>query len=132
MKKTLCLLLAAVMLLSLGGCRLVDNIREVINGVAAHEEGVTDAPVTEKPGTEPAGPTDVPAAPTEDAHTPTEADAEFEAIDLEFFRSAVSIRIRRNGKHDIGILIRSCAFRRYLCRYRHYQHIYLLPLEYCR
>ena len=61
------ILLAAVMLLSLGGCRLVDNIREVINGVAAHEEGVTDAPVTEKPGTEPAGPTDVPAAPTEDA-----------------------------------------------------------------
>lgn len=91
MKKTLCLLLAAVMLLSLGGCRLVDNIREVINGVAAHEEGVTDAPVTEKPGTEePAGPTGVPAAPTEDAHTPTEADAEFEAIDLEFFRSAVT------------------------------------------
>lgn len=80
MKKVLCLLLASAMLLSLGGCRLIDNIGQVINGVVEHETGVTNAPVTDAPVQET-------AVPTEDPHTPTEADAEFEAIDLEFFRS---------------------------------------------
>ena len=44
MKKILCLLLTALMVLPLSGCRLIENIGEVINGVIEHEAGATTAP----------------------------------------------------------------------------------------
>ena len=77
MKKFLCIILSAVMALSLTGCAFIDKINAVIeelNATPVPEISVTDAPATEEPEGSP----------------DPEANSAFEEFDLAMFRELVT------------------------------------------
>ena len=87
MKKTLCILIALLMVFLSVGCSVIGKLNEV-DSTAAPTETVTDAPTSDPTAAPTEAPTEAPTAvPTENPEAANEA---FRALDLDVFRELVT------------------------------------------